>query len=146
MGRLLRSPPSTSVVFFDGVCGLCNRLVQFLISRDRSGRLRFAPLQGELAHTTLTRHGLNPDDLDSVVVVSEWRDPAERALVRAPAVLHALSVLGGGWRIIARAASIVPLALANAVYNVVARSRYRIFGQFDACPLPRPEWRDRFLE
>ncbi|MDQ3439132.1 MAG: DCC1-like thiol-disulfide oxidoreductase family protein, partial [Planctomycetota bacterium] len=62
------------------------------------------------------------------------------------AVLHALSVLGGGWRIIARAASIVPLALANAVYNVVARSRYRIFGRFDACPLPRPEWRDRFLE
>ena len=135
-----------TVVFFDGVCGLCNRLVQFLISRDRNGRLRFAQLQGELARATLTRHGLNPDDLDSVVVVSGWREPSELAHLRASAVLHALTVLGGSWRIIARAASVVPAPIANGVYNLVARSRYRIFGRFDVCQLPRPEWRDRFLE
>jgi predicted DCC family thiol-disulfide oxidoreductase YuxK len=135
-----------TVVFFDGVCGLCDRLVRFLLPRDRRGRLRFAPLQGELARTVLARHGLNPDDLDSIVVVTGWRNSSERALTRAPAVLHTLDVLGTGWRMLARAASIVPVPLANGVYNLVARSRYRIFGRFDACPLPPREWRARFLE
>jgi predicted DCC family thiol-disulfide oxidoreductase YuxK len=137
-------PPST-VVFYDGVCGLCNRLVQFLLVRDRRGVLHFAPLQGELAGAALARHGVDPADLDSVVVVSDWGLAGERADTRAAAVLEALERLGGGWRLAARAGRIVPRTLADLVYRAVARSRYRIFGRLDTCPLPRPEWKDRFL-
>ena len=135
-----------TVVFFDGVCGLCDRFVQFLLERDRSGRIRFAPLQGELARTVLPRHGLNPDDLDSVVVISRWQHPSERALTRAAAVHYTLDVLGGWWRIFARVARAVPGPLANWLYDLVARIRYKVFGRFEACPLPRPEWRERFFE
>ena len=135
-----------TVVFFDGVCGLCDRLVRFLLPRDRHARLRFAPLQSDLAKRMLLKHGLDPTNLDSVVVVSSWDLPGERAVTRSRAVLHTLDELGGGWRALARTARIVPLPVANVVYSLVARSRYRIFGRFDACPLPRPEWRDRFLD
>jgi predicted DCC family thiol-disulfide oxidoreductase YuxK len=133
------------VVFYDGVCGLCNRLVQFLLVRDRRGVLHFAPLQGELAGPELARHGVDPADLDSVGVVSDWGLAGERADTRAAAVLEALERLGGGWRLAARAGRIVPRTLADLVYRAVARSRYRIFGRLDTCPLPRPEWKDRFL-
>ena len=135
-----------TVVFFDGVCGLCDRFVRFLLERDRSGRIRFTPLQGELARTVLPRHGLNPDDLDSVVVISRWQHSSERALTRAAAVLYTLDVLGGWWRILARVAKVVPAPLANWLYDLVARIRYKVFGRFEACPLPRPEWRERFFE
>lgn len=137
---------SHTVVFFDGVCGLCNRLVQFLLPRDRDGVLRFALLQGDLAKRALLKHGLDPSDLDSVVVVANWSLPGERAFTRSRAVLQALDALGEGWRVFARAARIFPLPLADAVYRLVARSRYRIFGRFDVCQVPRPEWRDRFLD
>ena len=135
-----------TVVFFDGVCGLCDRFVQFLLDRDRGGRIRFAPLQGDLARTVLPRHGLNPNDLDSVVVISRWQHQSERALTRAAAVLYTLDLLGGGWRIFARVAGVVPGPLANWLYHLVARFRYKVFGRFEACPLPPPERRGRFLE
>ena len=137
---------SHTVVFFDGVCGLCDRLVRFLLPRDRRGVLRFAPLQGDLARQTLRKHGLDPADLDSVVVVSNWSLPDERAFTRSRAVLLTLDALDGGWRVVAQVAQVVPLPLADAAYRLVARSRYRIFGRFDACQLPKPEWRDRFIE
>ena len=73
------------------------------------------------------------------------RPPAESS-TRARAVLVALDVIGGGWRLFARAARIVPLPLANFVYRLVARWRYRVFGRFETCQLPRREWKDRFLE
>ena len=136
----------TTVVFYDGVCGLCNRLVQFLLKRDARGRLRFARLQGDLARKELLPQGYDPADLDSVFVIAEWGSPHQRVLTRSRAVLHAGSRLGGGWGIAARIGQIVPIAIADRVYRFVARRRYRVFGKFDACPLPRPEWRERFLE
>jgi predicted DCC family thiol-disulfide oxidoreductase YuxK len=135
-----------TVVFFDGVCGLCDRFVQFLLARDREGVLLFALLQGELAQQTLTKYGFDASNLDSVVAVSDWKLPHERASTQARAVLVALDALGGGWRVFAHAARIVPVPLANVVYRLVARWRYRLFGRFETCQLPRPEWKGRFLE
>ncbi len=135
-----------TVVFFDGVCGLCNGLVRFLLRRDVGGELRFAPLQGQVAAAALGKHGLDPRDLDSVIVISGMNTPDERAFVRSGAVLHSLDLLGGVWRVVARTARIIPRPLADILYRAVAKSRYAIFGRFDACPLPPPEWRDRFLE
>jgi predicted DCC family thiol-disulfide oxidoreductase YuxK len=139
-------PPGTTLVFYDGICGLCNRLNRFLLKRDRQGRIRFAPLQSRLAGDTLARYGRDSSDLDTVYVVSNWNSPRERVHARSRAVLHTLSLLGPGWRLLSRLGSIVPTPLADALYGLVARHRYRIFGQFDACPLPPPEWRTRFLD
>lgn len=135
-----------TLVFYDGVCGLCDRLVRFLLARDRLACLRFAPLQGELAGRELRPRGHDPADLDSIVVIAGWPSPAPRVLTRSRAVLHAVGALGPGWRMLAAAARIVPPAIGDAIYMAIARRRYRFFGRFEACPLPRPEWRSRFLE
>ena len=135
-----------TLVFYDGLCGLCDRFVQFLLPRDPNARLSFATLQGDLARTTLVPRGFDPADLDTVFVVADWKGPRERVLSRSRAVLHAASALGGVWRVLSTLARIVPPPIADAVYGVIARRRYRIFGRYDACPLPRPEWRSRFLD
>ena len=136
----------TSVLFYDGVCGLCNRLVRFLLRRDRHARLLFAPLQGALARTALGPHGYDPSDLDTVYVIADRHTPSERVLAKSPAILHVLDALGGGWRVLARAGSLVPVALADGVYDAVATRRYRTFGKLESCPIPPPEWRARFIE
>lgn len=135
-----------TLVFYDGVCGLCDRFVRFLLARDRQARLRFAPLQGELASRELRPRGHDPADLDSIVVIAGWQSTAPRVLARSRAVLHAVGTLGPGWRVLAVVARIVPPPIADAIYMAIARRRYRFFGRFAACPLPRPEWRSRFLE
>ena len=135
-----------TVVFYDGVCGLCNRLVRFLVRRDRRSALRFAPLQGDVAGATLPRYGINPMDLDSVVVVTGWRTDRERAFSRSKAVVMALIALGGPWQIVGTALRFVPSPLADVFYRFVAGKRYTTFGKFESCPIPPPEWRDRFLE
>lgn len=135
-----------TLVFYDGVCGLCGRFVQFLLARDPAGRIRFAPLQGDLARRELTPLGHDPADLDSVFVIADWQTPGQHVLARSRAVRYAVSRLGGPWGVAAGAARLVPPALADAVYRIIARRRYRLFGRFDACPLPPPEWRSRFLD
>src|SRR5262245_39830747 len=108
-----------TVVFYDGVCGLCNRLVIFLLRRDRRGALRFATLQGNLARQSLPKHGLDPGDLDSVVVVVNWGLTSESAFTRSRAVLEALAEIGGGWRVLSGAARMVPRAVSDGIYRLI---------------------------
>ncbi len=135
-----------SIVFYDGVCGLCNRLVQFLIKRDKRGTLRFASLQSDFATKVLRRHGIDPADLDTVHVVVNYDEPDERVLNRSDAILRAWIELGGFWKSLAVTAQIVPRALRDPVYRFVARNRYRVFGKYETCMLPEPNQRSRFLE
>lgn len=135
-----------TLVFYDGVCGLCDRFVQFLLARDRRGRLRFAPLQGELARRELEAPGQPPADSDSIVVIAGWHSPASRRLIRSRAVLHAVGELGPGWLLLTVVARIVPRRVGDAAYAALARRRYGLFGRLDVCTVPRPEWRDRFLD
>jgi predicted DCC family thiol-disulfide oxidoreductase YuxK len=138
------SSPSQTVVLYDGVCGLCNWLVAFLIRHDRRDQFRFAPLQSEFAQDLLDRHGLNPTDFDTVVVLVDFQQASERALVRLEAALATVIRLGGLWRIFALA-RLLPLGLREALYRFIARRRYRVFGKYDVCPLPRPRDRHKFL-
>jgi predicted DCC family thiol-disulfide oxidoreductase YuxK len=134
------------VLFFDGECGLCNRSVRFLLRMDRNGRLHFAPLQSDLAQAYLRRHGLPTEDFDSMVLVPAWerRDQVEYAL-RTNATVAALKLCGGFAQGLGTMLGWVPSAWRDAVYKIVARWRYRIWGKWQTCPLPKPEWIRRFI-
>lgn len=134
------------ILLYDGVCGLCNGLVQFILPRDRNATFRFAALQSEFTTRILARHGLNASNLDTVYVVVNPDQPSESILARAGAILYVLSQLGPAWRAMAFALAILPQFLRDWGYNFVARHRYRLFGRYDTCPLPRPETRSRFLD
>lgn len=138
--------PPTTLLLYDGLCGLCNGLVRFLVARDRRGVIRFAALQSQVARDLLVANGRDPDDLATVYVVADWQTSGERLLMRSRAVLHAVGRLGGAWLWLARAASLVPSTIADLVYAGVARIRYRVFGRYDVCALPPAEWRQRFLD
>jgi predicted DCC family thiol-disulfide oxidoreductase YuxK len=132
-------------VLYDGVCGLCNRLLQFLLAHDRQGVFCFASLQGPTARTLVARWGRNPDELTSFYVCADYRTPDARLFARSDAALFVARQLGWPWKAFA-AAGVVPKVLRDAAYDVVARTRYRVFGRYDQCLLPQPEFRGRFVE
>ena len=134
------------IILYDGVCGLCNRLVQFLLKHDKRNRLRFASLQSDFAAKALQRHGIDPKDLDTMHVIENYEQPDERVLQRSDAILRAGRELGGFWGASAVVAKLVPRTLRDLVYRFVARNRYRVFGKYDSCMLPDPNQRSRFLD
>lgn len=134
------------IVFYDGVCGLCNRLVQFLLKRDKQDKLRFASLQSDFAAAVLTRHGIDPKDLDTLHVVENYNQPNERVLNRSTAILRAGRELGGVWAIAASVGMIVPKPVRDFVYRFVATNRYKVFGKYETCMLPEPRHRAKFLD
>jgi len=143
--RIGRDTPRP-ILLYDGICGLCNRFVQFILRRDSKGTFLFAPLQSALAARILARHGANAGDLDAAYVVLDHQLPGERLLSRSDAARFVLSQIGGGWAGLAALSRILPRAAREAGYRLVARNRYRIFGRYDECMLPSPEARTRFLD
>lgn len=142
-------PPSLTphpVLLYDGVCGLCNRLVQFILRRDREAVFRFASLQSAVAATILARHGIDVADLDTVYVVINHHNASEALLARSEAVVYVLKQLGGFWRCFAFLFQLLPGPFRDWIYRAVARNRYRVFGRYDSCPLPSKETRMRFLD
>jgi len=139
------SPSRADIILYDGVCGLCNGFVQFVLPRDREGIFRFAALQSPVARDLLSRHGKDPTDLDTISVVVSRAGEGERLLQKSRAVLHVFWRLGVPWTLSALFAPL-PTRLLDAAYDVVARNRYKLFGKSDTCVLPAPEWRDRFLD
>ena len=134
------------IILYDGVCGLCNSLVQFLLKRDKQGRLRFASLQSDFAAKVLQRHGIDAKDLDTVHVIENFEQPDERVLQRSDAILRAGRELGSFWSVLSAGARVIPRALRDVVYGFVARNRYRVFGKYESCMLPDPNQRSRFLD
>src|SRR5918998_3679550 len=104
------------IVLYDGVCGLCNRGVQFLLKRDKRGQLQFASLQSDFAAKVLGRHGIDPKDLDTVYVVVNHNQPDEKILGRSDAVLRAWHELGGAWQLLSATGRIIPRPLRDLVY------------------------------
>ena len=141
----MSTPSPNPIVLYDGVCGLCNRLVQFILKRDQSDRFLFASLQSEFAETLLKRHGADARDLDTFYVVIDQGKPGERILMRSDAILHVVKTLGGVWSL-AGAGRILPKVIRDAMYSLVARNRYRVFGKYESCMLPSPEHRAKFLD
>ena len=134
-----------SLVLYDGVCGLCNRFVQFVLRRDGAAYFRFCALQDPISLEILARHHLGPLILNTICLVTHFGTPQERLLTHSDAVIEVFHSLGGGWRLVAAALKIIPRPLRDLGYHLVANVRYRIFGRLPTCPLPTLAQRDRFI-
>jgi len=128
------------IVLFDGVCNLCNKSVQFIIRHDQEKKFRFGSLQGEAAKRILSKAGLNTDELSTLLLVE-----GDKIYMRSTAVLRIAKRLGGFWKL-GYAAIIIPRFLRDAVYNVVAKKRYKWFGRKQECMVPSAEVKGLFLE
>jgi predicted DCC family thiol-disulfide oxidoreductase YuxK len=147
------SDAGRAVILFDGVCNLCNATVRFVIERDRGDKFRFAPLQGPAARALLDRvrrtgpnrlQGLSSLDPDpggpaSILLLEE-----SKAYEKSAAALRIARHLGGAYPLL-YGLVLVPRFLRDAVYDLVARNRYRWFGKREACMVPTPELREKFL-
>jgi predicted DCC family thiol-disulfide oxidoreductase YuxK len=134
------------VILYDGICGFCDRTVQFILKRDSRDQFRFAALQSEFAHPLLIKHNVNTEVLESICLVLDYGLPTERIQMRSTAVISILRRLGAFWRSSAILLSIVPLPLRDWAYNLVAKYRYRVFGKYDTCPFPQASDRHKFLD
>jgi len=131
---------ASTIVFFDGVCNLCNRFVDFLIRHDSHHRLYFASLQSPRGQAARTRVGDSGADPESIVLRHHGN-----TYVRSGAAIRTIALLGGGWRLY-RVLLVIPSPIRDVVYRLVARYRYPWFGRRDTCRVPSPAERSRFLE
>lgn len=129
----------TRVILFDGVCNFCNSSVQFIIKRDPQGIYQFTSLQSEVGQKLLKDHEV-PVELDSFIYIED-----EKIYFKSTAALKVFRNLKGLWKFL-YIFIIVPRPLRDVVYGVIARNRYKWFGKRDACMIPSPEQRKRFLD
>ena len=128
------------VILFDGVCNFCNYWVIFAIKRDKKKKIRFAPLLGETAKKLLLQFELDPTALSTVILID-----AGKVFTQSSAALRMCKYLDGGWKM-AYSLMIIPKFLRDAIYNIIARNRYKWFGKKEECMVPTPELKERFLE
>jgi predicted DCC family thiol-disulfide oxidoreductase YuxK len=128
------------IVLFDGVCNLCNGAVDFILKRDPAGQFAFASLQSEAGQEVLSAYKLSTRDFNTVILVQEGK-----VYKKSRAALQIAGKLKGGWKLL-QVFKIVPSFMGDAVYNFIARNRYRFFGKRETCRLPTPQIRSRFLE
>lgn len=149
---MLRSLPQLPIhaegrhlLLFDGDCGLCTSLVQFVLARDPAGVFHFASLSSPQGRAIVTRHGGDADDVSTLYVVADYRTHEAQPLTRSRAALFVFGALGWPWRA-ATLFGVLPTGLLDRLYDVVARNRYHVFGRREQCLVPRPEWQDRFVD
>lgn len=133
-------PEAHKIILFDGVCNLCNGLVQFVINHDKKSIFRFGSLQSEGGRVLLKEHGLPLNDYDSFVYVKD-----NRVYLKSTGALHVLKDLGGFYKLLYVFIAI-PRPLRDFVYSLIAKSRYSLLGKRESCMLPTPELKNRFLD
>lgn len=127
------------VILFDGVCNFCNGAVNFVIKKDKRKTIRFAALQSDTGKALLQQFGLPQNDLRSFLLIENGQ-----LYNRSTAVLRVCRHLKGLWPL-CYGFIIVPAFIRNAVYDLVARNRYKWFGQKEECMIPTPDVKARFL-
>jgi predicted DCC family thiol-disulfide oxidoreductase YuxK len=135
----------SAIVLYDGVCGLCNRFVKFVLSKDRREIFMFASLQSDFAYRLLGKYSADPRDLNSIYVVADYGLPTERVLSKSRAAIFVISQLGGIWTLV-KLLNLAPGFLLDAAYRLIASNRYKIFGRYDACLMPDQQTKERFIE
>lgn len=131
-------PKQSRIVYFDGVCSVCNGFVDFLISRDRNHSLQYATLQGETAKNNLDEELYK--NMNSIIFQSD-----EKVYTRSNAALMALSSLGGFWKF-AVWLRLIPQIIRDCVYRVIAKNRYNWFGKRDKCRVLTESEKERILK
>ncbi|MGG3467125.1 thiol-disulfide oxidoreductase DCC family protein [Neobacillus pocheonensis] len=127
------------IILFDGVCNLCNNSVHFILKRDASSSFKFASLQGVKGQLLLKEFGLSTD-MNSFVLIEN-----NQAYLKSTAALRVCMRLKGAWSILS-AFLVIPRFIRDFVYDIIAKNRYKWFGQKESCMLPSPEWKSRFLD
>jgi predicted DCC family thiol-disulfide oxidoreductase YuxK len=127
------------IVLFDGVCNFCNASINFVIEHDKAGYFKFAPLQSETGEQLMAKHGIDTIETDSVILVED-----EKVYTHSTAALRIARKLDGLWSWF-YAFIVVPKPIRDFFYKLLAKNRYRLFGRQDACMIPTPEVRARFL-
>lgn len=128
------------LVLFDGVCGLCDHAVTWLVDHDEQGALRYAPLQGPTAEALRAQHPEIPTEIDTMVFIEDGT-----VYLRSRAVLRIAAHLPAPWRWLA-VFRFLPRFLTDLGYRLVAATRYQLFGKKEACRLPQEHEVDLFLE
>ena len=143
MAIVSAAPRYSPVLLYDGDCGMCARIVQFLLRADRRGTLQFASLNSDFARDVLVRHPV-AYGADSMVWVQ--RGPfGERVLLRSEAAMRICAYLGGVWRLVEYAGRIIPERWQSKAYDMIARRRLRWFGRPSSCPVLPPDQRQRMI-
>lgn len=138
-------PPGVHLLLYDGVCGLCSRILQFVLARDRQQVFSFASLQSTIGQSIAEQHGMHASELSTFFVVTDYQTVAPRVLTRSDAAIFVACALGRPWTSV-RLLRFVPRSIRDRVYDAVARRRYRVFGRYDRCLVPSPELRHRFID
>jgi len=128
------------IIFFDGICNLCNGAVQFTIKRDHKNIFRFASLQSEYATEKIAPFNIAPENLDSFILLENGK-----VYQRSTAALRVAKKLNGLWPLL-YGFIIVPRFIRDAVYNYIAKNRYKWFGKQESCWVPTPELKEKFLD
>ncbi|HNG75589.1 MAG TPA: DCC1-like thiol-disulfide oxidoreductase family protein, partial [Candidatus Obscuribacter sp.] len=136
-----------NIIFFDGVCGLCDHFVQLVLDHDKTGKFLFCPLQSDFAKQKLAAHGIKSSELGSVVLILACGEPAEAAYTKSEAALRILGALDKSTPLVLLKYSLIlPAFLRDFGYDLVASNRYKVFGRLETCRIPLPEERQRFLD
>jgi predicted DCC family thiol-disulfide oxidoreductase YuxK len=125
------------IIFFDGVCNLCNGAVNFVIDRDPQGLFKLAPLQSEIATKYLDKERISK--LDSIVLYEDGK-----IYEKSTAALKIAKKLNGAWFLL-YVFIVIPPFIRNIFYNIVAKYRYKWFGKRETCRMPTTDIKDRFL-
>lgn len=129
-----------NLLLFDGVCNLCNSTVLWVIKQDKNAKIRFAPLQSQVAQGYLKQYNFNLKTFNSLIFITD-----EGVYTESEGALRLAQQLGGSYRVLATIGLYFPTFLRDSVYRFVAKNRYKIWGVREACMLPTPELKSRFL-
>ena len=133
-------PKDKKIILFDGVCNLCDSVVQYVIKRDKKDVFRFVALQSALGTEIINRIGIDPANIDSIILY----EPGIAYYYKSEAALEIAKTLGG-FTALAYALRILPLSIRNAAYDYIARNRYKWYGKKDICMVPGVEVQKKFL-
>lgn len=137
---MMNLPQDKKIILFDGVCNLCDSSIQFIIKHDKKDIFRFVALQSEIGLEIINHIGIDTTKIDSILLY----EPGKAYYYKAQAALKIAKELGGIYKAISWF-SILPDFLTNAVYDYIARNRYKWYGKKEACMIPTPELKAKFL-
>ncbi|MFT4698460.1 MAG: putative DCC family thiol-disulfide oxidoreductase YuxK [Flavobacteriaceae bacterium] len=127
------------IILFDGVCNLCNSSVNFVIKKDKNDVFRFAALQSEIGKQYINKFNIDPSQTDSIILID-----GDKHYIKSTAALNVTKPLKGGYPLL-YAFIIVPKFIRNWVYDVIAKNRYKWYGEKESCMIPTPELKSKFL-